>query len=127
MKREILFRAKSIDNGEWIEGWLVNNSIVSYLQIDEYDEKHDLFKCDCVIHDIIPKTIGQYTGLKDKNGVKIFDGDYVGFYGSKIKDSYFIYDLDGLLKRKTKHGNFSMNTREVHEENVLEVLGNIHE
>ncbi len=53
------YRGKRVDNNEWVYGSLVNDCyIVGYLAIDVYDEKHDLFKCDCVIHDVNPNTKG---------------------------------------------------------------------
>lgn len=76
MNREILFRGKRADNGEWVEGNYVevNTSGLSYSLImgKEYDAKE---KCITNHAVVIPSTVGQYTGLNDKRGVKIFEGD----------------------------------------------------
>ena len=75
--REILFRGKRKDNGEWIEGSLVYyRNIISIIVHDEryYDSYGELPSFQ-----VIPSTVGQYTGLTDKNGVKIFEGDIVSF------------------------------------------------
>ncbi len=78
MNREILFRGKRIDNGKWIEGF--------YAECDERAFIMPEPDCDISKHmldgywlgafyEVIPSTVGQYTGLTDKNGNKIFEGD----------------------------------------------------
>lgn len=70
MKREILFRGKRIDSGEWIEGSLLVNKFNTYI-IPMYDEFIDYYKPISVDSE----TIGQFTGLTDKKCGKIFSGD----------------------------------------------------
>lgn len=72
--RQILFRGKKIDNGEWTYGLYFEHSIdgqkKSYIKYQTFDEGF-------VTDEVNTDTIGQYTGIRDDEGVKIFEGDIV--------------------------------------------------
>ena len=64
MPREILFRGKRVDNGEWVYGF--------YFREAGYFIKELPSAVSTPTHLVIPDTVGQFTGLTDKNGVEIF-------------------------------------------------------
>lgn len=79
--REILFRGKRTDNGEWVEGYYACIGETSVIFTGELDfSKWDI---RVKVNVIIPETVGQYTGLTDKNGIKIFEGDVVLYFGER--------------------------------------------
>ena len=70
--REILFRGKRIDNGEWV-----------YSSFIMQDKEHKVLSAEVELFDgekwraVIPETVGEYTGLADEDSIKIFEGDIV--------------------------------------------------
>ena len=78
MTREILFRGKRGDNGEWVKGYLIcpefdkSRAYIGYLFPDD---DHDLD-----VTEVAYSTVGRFTGLTDKNGTKIFKGDIIRWH-----------------------------------------------
>ncbi len=90
MNREIKFRGKRLDNGEWMYG--------NYAKYKDYsDNVHEsMIDKDGYMHDIVPSTVGQYTGLKDRNGKEIYEGDILNVqFGTEQTVLMFVSFVDG--------------------------------
>ena len=129
--REILFRGKRCDNGEWVQGF--------YVRADHHWHKNGIHK-DWIalgasanggwfaLHNkyaVKAETVGQYTGLTDKNGKKIFEGDIV--QGKDRLEKHL--EVFGYIDHKNGSfvitGDFMTHYRWLDYE--VEVIGNIHE
>lgn len=109
--REILFRGKSVDSDEWVEGYYDINCL------------GPIIRTCCGTEEINPQTLGQFTGIYDKNDVKIFEWDIVKLPLSErnckvvFKSGCFVaeYGSQGLTVNNSLYGG------------GVEVIGNIYD
>lgn len=92
--REILFKAKRLSDGAWVEGYYIGP--VGVLDVHEICDIHDITGSRV---EVDPSTVCQYTGLTDKNGKKIFEGDIVrretAYYGKhNVYDEPVVWEDD---------------------------------
>ena len=133
MNREILFRGKRVDNGEWVNGYLVKKIDPLYTDIETHCILHqERDNCGCLMSlmtwtRVDVETIGQYTGLTDKNGVKIFDGDIVTVENPNISDDEYgivKFDNDGAMFI-VEFDTFTVDFGNNIDGNRCEIIGNI--
>ena len=145
--REILFRAKRIDNGEWVEGFysqlpkpslgatiitngdLCAEDVSDYIIVNE-SKQHSNFSnaypievVECEYYEIDSETLCQYTGLKDKNGKRIWENDIVSGYFNHKKITGFIKYGSNAVYYIEREGSYGIHLD--NSEDWLEVIGNI--
>ena len=137
--REILFRGKRLDNGEWVEGWYQPETTIKHWNGSQETvgvtiayKVEEGFLEDTLVD---PPTVGQYTGLTDKNGKRIFEGDIVAQnwydYDEPRDDSFgkvvfCEYDCSFSVMDVNKDGFMPLGRCGSYHWEV-EVIGNIHD
>lgn len=123
--REILFRGKRVDNGEWVEGFLVQRTKWWIYERFLAGRQYSFHK-----YEVHPATIGQYTGLKDNENVKMFEGDRVrGNYGipPRVVESVIEWKDGGFYIDTNGHTPLEATIKEGRECLDLTIIGNVHD
>lgn len=121
--REILFKAKRVDDCKWVQGQYVNYWHPNIRNATGYF----IVEYPGTLHEIYTSTLCQYTGLTDKNGVRIFESDLLRFDNGEEEFSDYAVDWsDASWKVVCDDGNFPDNLDEFFSKRA-EVIGNIHD
>lgn len=115
--REIKFRAKRKKNNEWIKGSLYVNQLTKECAILQYSGGYE----------VIPETVGQYTGFKDKNGKEIYEGDILKIINGSINGKVFPYNVEAKWINDDGCWNIPNFKNAYKETHNFEVIGNIYD
>ena len=126
------YRGKRTDNDEWIKGYLhkIDGVGKGYRAFAIQVQDIDSYMCRPHSHEVQPKTVGQFTGLTDKNGKKIFEGDIVqgtivSAWNKALIRCEVVYDKDGFISvERTRNQDW---VHKVKFAKDIEVIGNIHD
>ena len=118
--REIIFRGKRMDNGEWTEGFYIFHLNACHYIIPFRTGGYEAMDNSFYVHKwfaVDPSTVGQYTGLKDKHGKRIFEGDILSLrtgrpHVVRFKDGAFILEDSAIPM------SFAIK---------FEIIGNVHD
>ena len=124
--RDIIFRGKRTDNDEWVYGSFCMDAIEQFkgpVGVDGFIRLYNKAKDKMQMHEVDRETVGQYTGLKNRNGERFFEGDIVQRGREIATVEYGEFNCpccDGVY-------GWTFNGGDIREGDEYEIVGNIHD
>lgn len=135
--RDVLFRGKRLDNGKWIEGYYFKHHNRQPCAVGDMGRPEDWDDLICISGfadwnmpkpmcavKVDPETLGEFTGLYDKNGERIFEGDIIRHYYDY--ENPYLYETD-IVVWDGSYCKFERKEASLHSSCTYEIVGNIYD